>query len=1512
MKYPSWDSFIGKNSDDKRRAFEALARFLFREKFHLGDSLPYYKNHPGNETDTVEIDKEVVGFQAKYFEGEIDTKQIKKSVEKAIQYNPKQTKIIIYTNKEFGNPPKGREKTKGQQDIEEFALNAHLKIEWMFGDNVLDLVAKNELAYHIFFDLNSDLWYLPKHIDTANLLYSKTILDKFLIEDSDCTVDRTEYVNRINEIISNGNNCILMGDSGSGKSVIAKKYFLAHQDDSVFLYLSASQFEFSKINSILGLQKDYDIDDIISYFEDASRKIVILDSVEKITEIRNKLPFKLFVTELNKAGWRFILTIRENYTEQVKNLLEEQDLTDFEYIDIPLLNDKELEDILEKNQRKIPVQPHLYKELHNLFYLAKYLECTTSANISLAQFREQIWNIKVRGVGIEDLANQEKREQCFLRMVQTQLEKGNYIIPKENLDYNAVSELIKEGIVAVDGIYGYYIAHDIYADWASVKLIERIWHKTQNTEDFFNELPNDIKHQNAFSKWFSDMLEADSEYLIDDFIEQLFERKLSEKYSNAIITSVLSSSNYGKRFFEDYSYELKKDNYRWLSKALRTLLISCQRLHSYVTYNGKQYPLMVPCGSGWDAAIDYVYENYDQFYSANGNKIYSLLQGYSFMQRAEQSSRRKAGLMALKPHIYFANLRKRKEHCFFQNPDNHASMVYSYCDSIVDDLKKIFNEAIENKWIGHLDPYFELTDYIVKKQGMGICASLYNSASTEILTLMKLFWMDENWKLPSKSIYANSIVQDCEKAWGLNETNCTIHYFPASANQTCIKFLLAYHPIDTLRFIIHLMNHCVACYSKSNFYHDDSLVINTFKLDDTPKKIIGNSTIWNLYRGTSGMATPDLLQCIHMALESFLMTAMEYENKLLVKKCLDEIINNSNSASLYAIIASVITAYPLEFVDEALILFKNLLFFNLDQTRKTYEINAAPYAFAFNDNKDLLEEREKSNALSHRKEDLQDAILTLQLRFYMSDDSVIKEKLQKVYEIIDDLKLQLKNETEEMQSVDSFIVSRIDYRSMEQKEVEVNGVSYLQITPKLTEEQKALSKKTLVNSNLMMQGPLLRMWAKGREMGQKKQYESSPFEKDFHLALSGAKNIKKQLEQRPNGLYILPGDEFVPSLVCATLLRDFQYELTSDEKLYCIDVVLEALEDMDFMLSSSMSSLVTVFDVLGLVLDYDSDFQERILDVFLKYSTLSSTVNNLRCCDIVSIVIDCRKFWEYHHDFMQMYIKELAKVNSVNRIDNAEILLSAISVGSCPDNVKEMASQCIFQILQLWKETPNSYDGDFTRRHIDSKLLARYILSSPESEVEKYSCEIGAILYNHKHDTSLLDSFILETIRKHCYSLFWKSWFAMYDEVMKKRKRNLHEEVINSYLLNPFFCKDWGDDWFLIEKRDMKFFSKVALDKGDDSIVLYNLVVVFCTIAKSHWQQSLKILSDLFNRCPGMVLEKDLEVINVMDLLVRNLFSNHRNDIRQVELYRNNVVNILEFMKLHGSKYADSLLKTEF
>ena len=70
MKYPSWKDFESKYPDYQEIAFEALARMLFRCRYELGDSLPYFKNHAGNETETIVVDGEEIGFQAKYFEPE--------------------------------------------------------------------------------------------------------------------------------------------------------------------------------------------------------------------------------------------------------------------------------------------------------------------------------------------------------------------------------------------------------------------------------------------------------------------------------------------------------------------------------------------------------------------------------------------------------------------------------------------------------------------------------------------------------------------------------------------------------------------------------------------------------------------------------------------------------------------------------------------------------------------------------------------------------------------------------------------------------------------------------------------------------------------------------------------------------------------------------------------------------------------------------------------------------------------------------------------------------------------------------------------------------------------------------------------------------------------------------------------------------------------------------------------------------------------------------------------------
>ena len=60
MGYPDWKAFayiFGAKSND---AFEALARNLFKKRYGIGDTLSYFKNHPGNETDVIKVGKDYI------------------------------------------------------------------------------------------------------------------------------------------------------------------------------------------------------------------------------------------------------------------------------------------------------------------------------------------------------------------------------------------------------------------------------------------------------------------------------------------------------------------------------------------------------------------------------------------------------------------------------------------------------------------------------------------------------------------------------------------------------------------------------------------------------------------------------------------------------------------------------------------------------------------------------------------------------------------------------------------------------------------------------------------------------------------------------------------------------------------------------------------------------------------------------------------------------------------------------------------------------------------------------------------------------------------------------------------------------------------------------------------------------------------------------------------------------------------------------------------------------------
>lgn len=138
----NWESFSVYNQDARgiRFKFEDLCRQLF-----ANDYLPEYKylhSNPSNaglETDPIydEKNKRWIGFQAKYFDRDVDYDQIKNSAEKITEhYAGKVDHVYLFSNKPLTLS------AKGYVDAVNMLQTSKISLEPITNDAILDLVRK--------------------------------------------------------------------------------------------------------------------------------------------------------------------------------------------------------------------------------------------------------------------------------------------------------------------------------------------------------------------------------------------------------------------------------------------------------------------------------------------------------------------------------------------------------------------------------------------------------------------------------------------------------------------------------------------------------------------------------------------------------------------------------------------------------------------------------------------------------------------------------------------------------------------------------------------------------------------------------------------------------------------------------------------------------------------------------------------------------------------------------------------------------------------------------------------------------------------------------------------------------------------------------------------------------------------------------------------------------------------------------------------------------------------------
>lgn len=1517
MRYPTWEQFLGKNSNNTQDAFEALCRLLFKTRFGIGDSLQYFYNNAGNETAPIVDGDDVVGFQSKFFTGatidDSQAAQIKHSIEIAHSHYPNQNKIIVYTNLVFGNPPAGKTETERQKSAEETARKNSLEIEWMFGDNILDAVSKNPLAYSLFFDMETNLSHLANSVLKLNKLNFDNIGTTITCKGKEIQIDRSKEVAELKELLVQGKNVMIVGESGSGKSAIVKSHWLESlcQEDVAYYFTRGNQFETRAVNDIFTLDEEYTFVGFRDFYQGFGTKIFVIDSAEWLTEIENMTILQLVVDGLGENGWQFIFTCKSNAGDELRSLFKDLALT-VDEINVEPVSEDTLQTISNQYSIQLPDSAKLFQQLQIPFYLARYCELDTS-NVSTPEvFKETVWRQKVWG-NIKG-GVQQKREDCLLSIVRDQQTKRTYYVTPAGIDHDIAYALVKEDVLIHHPHKGYAAKHDIYVDWALDYILDNDIESEVSVQAIISTEPQSITYLNAFTRWFSCIIDL-PDARVSTIVEAYMHGRMHKKWEYNILSCIGKSELYATSFFKQYNDELKTNNYHLFDKFVDVLCLSCRRIKQYFEYKDERIPIYEPAGKGWDEAIIFISVNQADYYMDHLGSVQKLLDGY---KRAGKNgvALQKAAELTLPIFNTMAEARKQQESFWADNLKPWCDLVCSYAYGIRKELRVIFHEVLKNKWTSHRDPYAELIEYILKDENHLGKSMLYLACLDEVIDLMDLFWRESSRDANHKHNNFWNIKQ--EYLFGLNERyGMDMAYFPASPFQTPIKAMLEAEQMltpkgtKTLDFIIRFIDECISDYEKRSTQGKPYRIPVQLPNGET-HEVITSQALWNIYRGTASALVPHVIESVHMALEKYLFYLAGDKNEKpewdMIKELLWRILFKSRSASLYSIVASMAVAYPNELYDILLFLCQDVRFLSADLHRFSMEITANHRSITFHRHEAWWKERDQSNNLPHRQQHLETVLLYYQFVYDNSDSELAKTRLERTYQVVDKLKLQAIN-LEKEDATYGMIIARLDYRSQNKQEVTLkNGVVAIQLTPNLTPEQKAMRDDAERVANRM--GAMgLRVWADKKFRGEEESLKGSPYVNNPKLALDTVRTIEKQLERGEWDPILMQGDGFVPYMVSAVLLIYYQNNLTEEDNKECYERVMQALKAPEAMASNSLSEYNICMAAIPAMMDFCPEKSTDFVPIIFSLIKEPYEYINERICDIISRVIVTGQLWEKHPEVLREVLDAFKAELSNKDFDTmdevqADALLCLLTYNP-PSDLRYLGKICIDKLSEKW-HVIDRYSYDETKHRV-AENISKYILFAPQQEISKLIDPFISYLDMDSTSEPLITDFLINAVQYEKYENFWAVWKMLYHTVIQNVGR-YQNSTLHEYLLNPLFFRRDYDDWFKLKEKDLEFFFRIGNDIGGHPAVMAAFSRVFGTIGKQYTEKAIKLFYQIITLHNPRMKDTREMVIYYMDRIIKKVMTENSREIQTDIEFKDQFVKVLEYMRDNGSSEANKMI----
>lgn len=1241
----NWKAFEYKYEQRETWAFEQMTYFLFCAEFENRIGLFRYKNQAGIETDPIEKDGKHIGFQSKYYTTSISSNKedIIDAIKKAKSKNDELDEIFIYINQELSESKiKDQKKPKYQIEIEKQASDIGLEITWRVKSHLeLQLnLPENKYINDIYFSLESNLGVLIDQIAVHNDSILKAIQTEISINDKKIKIDRSEIIDQISHAVDNKKNIILSGEGGSGKTAIFKDFYQVNMNTNPICLFKANEFNVNHINDIFRFDHSFTLTQFLEAYKDEPLKTFVIDSAEKLAEISNNDIIIDLIHKLKSNGWNIIFTTRYGYLNDLSFHIRENYKLSFEVFDILLISANELKSISEKFNFALPKNFIFSERLRNLFYLSEYIQQYSSidTNGNLRSFINLLWKKKIQ----DNLNSKDnlhlQRESSIINIVKQRCITGRFYINGSNLSQTALFRLKQDEILGYSEAHnGYFITHDIYEEWALDKIVSQCYANFLSTENFFNELGNSLPIRRAFRLWLSVQLSESPQ--IKGFIEEAFiNTKISQFWKDEILVSVLLS-DYSSTFFELFESELIAEDFTIIKRILFLLQVACTDIST-----NKDLEVIKPKGIGWEETIKFIDKYKAEFFDANLQLIIPILKSWSNYTNTGKASKI-SGLLALR--IIEKTEVEKKFYIQDELEEKIFRIVFSTSYELKDELISIFNIVVNGKWTKYNAPYERFCSTILEKPYLAI--KLIKELPNSVIQLCDFFWQKQIIEIDKDDPFPMFENDSLESRYGLNDSH-RFNYFPASANQTPIRWLLESDFYKTLEFIINFTNRSVKTYSQSDYGKED---VQEITLNINNKKITqySSKSIWSMYRGAGSPVTPYLLQSIHMALESVLLDVAKVSDIKILNNVFLKILLESKSTSLTAIVTSIVLANPDILFETALILFHTLELFPLDSSRAVRESEAETIhsiGYGMDKFKDIFyaDERLKTSKDQHRNSSIKSLFVKYQY-FGVKDFTEKKnnEFIEKLYQIID---FHLSDTSKS--DVYEILLANIDRRNLEAKVIEGDKNDFIiEFKPKeLSEEQEEkIEKANNEFSNNFKYTPLM-TWSnflhKTRSENKPKkhlEYDQNPLR-----ALSETRDLIEELKVVPyDSLRFF--DYAIPGLCCSKLMIEHKELLSKEDKLYCKEFIIDSLSRLfedNYNYQIGDGTEASVHAIPALIDEYPSEIDVYIQCMVYILLDKYSLGHYKRICDYVIESIYKAKLWKKKHYVAQLILLNYIKI----------------------------------------------------------------------------------------------------------------------------------------------------------------------------------------------------------------------------------------------------------------------------